>query len=130
MAKITKIKYAIYAVLLIIGLSFLIWWFFYNFAKGKDYQRLGEAKVIEGAMNGYFLKFNTYIIPGCKPGMDLAECQGKGDRVLDLNLGSEKFKYTVSEMSDDNFRINFTFEIGIAGLPSGVYVLTKEGLGR
>ncbi len=115
-------------MLLILGLVFLVWWFFYNSAKGRDYQRLGEIKVIEGAMNGYFLKFNTYVVPGCNPNMDLMECKGQGDRVL--NLGKTKYKYTVSEMSDQDFRLNFTFEIGLAGLPSGVYVLTKEGLGR
>ncbi|MEK7167517.1 MAG: hypothetical protein AAB791_00765 [Patescibacteria group bacterium] len=128
MAKITKIKYAIYAVLLILGLVFLVWWFFYNSAKGRDYQRLGEAKVIESAMNDYFLEFNTYAVPGCNSNMDLMECQGQGDRILKIN--QLKYKYTVSEMSEENFRINFTFEIGVAGLPSGVYVLTKEGLGK
>ena len=128
-------KIIIYSVLLIIAIALLIWWIFFNSTRAKDYERLGDMRVLEAEMNSYFFKFNTYRVSECLEGSLINFCVGVGDRTLrvaniidPVNLNN--LRYILTEMTDDNFRVEFYLESGLHGLSSGKYALTKEGLGR
>lgn len=136
MHKRTTIKIIIYVALLLIIFGVLTWWFMFNATRARDYQRLGDMRVLESEMNNYFFKFNTYIVPECPVGSPVNFCVGRDGEVLSnvSNLidpiNSESLRYIVSELSDENFRVEFYLEGGVAGLSSGRYALTKEGLGQ
>lgn len=130
-----KIKIIVYGTLLVVALAILVWWFFYNSARARDYERLGDMRVLEAALNSYFFKFNTYKIPECGEGSVINFCLGTGDQAVKIGaiidpVNSNNLKYLVSQLTDDNFRVEFYLESGLGGLPSGQYALTKEGLGR
>lgn len=135
MPRKRKIKIIIYTVLLVISLSLLVWWFFYNSVRVRDYQRLGDMRVLESELNSYFFKFNTYIIPECSAGSLVNFCTGKNDKILNVAgiidpVNMDNLRYTFSEISDNNFKVEFYLEAGLLELPSGKYVLSREGLGR
>ena len=135
MSKRKKIKIAIYITLFIIAIALLSWWFVFNIKRGRDYQRLGDMRVLESELNIYFFKFNTYIVPECSVGSVVNFCTGKEDRKIKVEeiidpKNSDDFRYIVAEMSDDNFRIEFYLETKMFKLLPGKYALTKEGLGR
>ena len=135
MSKRTKIKIIVYAALLIVATVLLIWWFNFNNIRVRDYQRLGDMREVEAEMNRYFFKFNTYKIPECGEGSVINFCVGAGNKIVNVEkiidpVNANNLRYVVNQMADDNFRIEFYLENGLAGLPSGQYALTKEGLGR
>ena len=135
MPKRIKIKIIIYSALLIIISAFLVWWFNFNATRARDYQRLGDMRVLEAEMNRYFFKFNTYKIPECGEGSIINFCVGAGEKTVNIKdiidpVNANSFRYVVTQMADDNFRLEFYLEGDLAGLPSGQYALTKEGLGR
>ena len=135
MSKRSKIKIIIYSVLLIIILAFLVWWFSYNSTQARDYQRLGDMRVLEAALNSYFFRFNTYQIPECGPGSVINFCTGRGERTIEVAeiidpVNLDNLRYVVADLTADNFRVEFYLEGSLAGLPSGRYALTREGLGR
>lgn len=135
MPKRKKIKIIIYVILLVVAAALLTWWFFYNSTKARDYQRLGDMRVLEAQMNSYFFKFNTYVIPECGEGSLINFCVGQGDKSLHIAsiidpVNFDNLRYVITQMTDDNFRVEFYLESGLQGLPSGKYALTKEGLGR
>ncbi|MEK7653085.1 MAG: hypothetical protein AAB358_01205 [Patescibacteria group bacterium] len=131
----TRFKIFAYSILLVIAIGLLIWWSFYNAAKGRDYERLGEMKILQSELNYYFLNFDTYEIPGCQIGSPVNLCVGENLRWLNIGKiidpkNSGNFQFIVAELSPDNFKINFSLETGVGGLPRGNYILTKEGIGR
>ncbi|MFA5029197.1 MAG: hypothetical protein WC518_00405 [Patescibacteria group bacterium] len=135
MTKRTKFKLIIYLLLLILGITGLILWSIFNAARGRDYKRLGEIKIIEAEFNSYFNKFNTYQVPDCSPPMLVNYCSGKGERVLAIDtivdpVNKGNFQYLVSSLSDDNFRVDFSLEMGIGTLAAGNYLLTRQGISK
>lgn len=135
MPRKRKIKIIIYSILLVLAVALLIGWFFYNSVKSRDYERLGDIRVLESEINSYFFKFNTYKIPECSEGMLINFCTGRGDKTLNVSniidpVNSNNLRYILVQMTDDNFRVEFYLEGGLLGLSSGKYALTKEGLGR
>lgn len=121
--------------MLIIAISLLIWWIFFNTVRSRDYQRLGDMRVLEAEMNSYYLKYNTYIIPECLEGSLINFCIGNSNRSLSVDriidpVNASNLRYSLIQMNDDNFRIEFYLENGVGGLSSGLYALTKEGLGK
>ncbi|MEK7072326.1 MAG: hypothetical protein AAB969_02040 [Patescibacteria group bacterium] len=135
MPKKRKIKIIIYSILLVLAVALLIGWFFYNSVKSRDYERLGDMRVLESEINSYFFKFNTYKIPECSEGMLINFCTGRGDKTLNVSniidpVNSNNLRYILVQMTNDNFRVEFYLEGSLVGLPSGKYALTKEGLGR
>ncbi len=128
-------KIIIYSTLLIIAVSLLIWWNFFNVIRARDYQRLGDMRVLESEMNSYYIKYNTYIVPECLGGSLINFCTGNSDRPLNVStivdpINLNSLRYVVGQMHDDNFKVEFNLEGGVGGLPSGIYTLTREGLGR
>jgi hypothetical protein len=135
MPKRTKIKFIIYAVLFVLATITLVWWFVFNSTRVRDYQRLGDMRVLEAEMNAYFFKFNTYKIPECTSGSVLNFCTGRGDNTISVGnlvdpISSENLRYIVTEMSDNGFRVEFYLEGGLLELQKGKYALTRDGLGR
>ena len=135
MFKRTRLKIIIYSSLFIISLAVLVWWFFYNSTRARDYERLGDMRVLEAEMNRYFFKFNTYQIPECGEGSVINFCVGAGDKSINVKdiidpVNLNNLRYVVAQMADNNFRVEFYLEGSLAGLPSGQYALTKEGLGK
>ena len=131
----TRFKIFAYSTLFIIAVGLLIGWFFYNAAKGRDYERLGEMKMLQSELNYYFLNFDTYEIPGCQIGSLMNLCVGETIRRLNVSKiidpkNSGNFRFIVAELSPDNFKINFLLETGVGGLPRGNYFLMREGIGR
>ena len=104
-------------------------------AKGRDYERIGDMKVLQYEMINYYSRFNTYIIPECSSNSLINFCSGAGDRVLNVSsisdpLASGKYNYVVGFLAEDDFSINFSLERGVNGIPPGDYVLTKNGIAR
>lgn len=135
MTQKQNIKIIIYVVLLITAVSLLVWWFIYNSIRIKDYQRLGDMRILESEMNIYFLKFNTYKIPECSEGMLINFCTGRSGQSPNVStlidpVNTDSLRYVLTEMTDDNFRVEFYLESGLLGLTSGKYALTNEGLDR
>ncbi|HLD28564.1 MAG TPA: hypothetical protein VJB67_03030 [Patescibacteria group bacterium] len=133
----TRFKFIVYILLLAIAISLLAWWSIYSSAKSRDYERLADMKNLEAELINYYYHYNTFEVPECLSGDDsktlINFCQGKGDRTLNvsniidpINFGS--YQYVVNYLSLDNFSVSFAFETGIGGLPSGAYVLTREGI--
>lgn len=130
-----RFKLIAYVALFIIALAVLSWWFSYNRAKGRDYERLVEMKVLAAQLNNYFFHFNTYQIPQCQVNTLVNFCLGKNGRIIKIDhlidpINKNQFQYLVSDLSDDNFQVNFAFEVGVGGLRKGNYVLTKEGISK
>lgn len=128
-------KIIIYSGLLIIAIALLIWWTFFNFTRARDYQRLGDMRILESAFNSYFFKFNTYQIPECSAGSVINFCTGQNKQILDVSqiidpVSDGNLRYVIASLADDNFKVEFYLESSLAGLPSGQYALTKEGLGK
>ena len=62
-------------------------------------------------------------------------CVGAGDKSINVKdiidpVNLNNLRYVVAQMADNNFRVEFYLEGSLAGLPSGQYALTKEGLGK
>ena len=60
---------------------------------------------------------------------------GKGDKIINVSnivdpLNELNFQYVVRSLSDEDFRIDFAFEIGIGGLAPGNYILTRQGISQ
>jgi len=128
-------KIIVYSILLIIAIALLSWWFFYNSVRSRDFERLGDMRVLEAEMNSYFFRFNTYQIPECREGSLINFCLGQGDNGLKVAglidpVNTSNLRYILTEMTADNFRVEFYLESNLLGLASGKYALTKEGLGR
>lgn len=135
LTKRQKIKIIIYSALLLIFIISLVWWFYYNTLRIRDYQRLGDMRILEAEMNDYFFKFNTYQVPGCSDGMLINFCTGREGQMLNVSslidpVNSDSSRYQLVQMTNDDFRLEFYLETRIAGLSSGKYALTKAGLGR
>ena len=128
----TRFKIIIYALLLLIGLSIFAWWVLFNFARGRDYERLGDMKAIQAQMTAYFGEFNTFILPNCQPTFLISQCGAK-TKLADFSLfrdplNAGNYRYIVSQLSESDFGINFTLETTIAGLAPGTYTMTKTGI--
>jgi type II secretory pathway pseudopilin PulG len=128
-----RFKIIVYLILAILAVSLLIWWLMFGAAKGRDWRRLADIKLIEGELNSYFLKFNTYIIPECPDDSLINYCLGQDKRRLNFAAlvdpkNKAPFQYVMRAMTEDNFRLDFALEAGIGGLPAGNYSLSKEGI--
>ena len=135
MTQRTKFKITIYLILLIILVSMLIWWMIYNSGRSRDFERLADMKIIEAEMNNYYLKFNTYKIADCPNDTAINFCVGKDSKVLEVSniidpLSQLNFQYVVRSLTDDDFQIDFAFEVGVGGLLPGNYSLTKQGINK
>ena len=132
MTQRTKFKITVYIILFIIASSLTFWWYSHNSAKERDYARLGDLKVIQGEMTRYFLKNNTYLIPGCQNGFLLNDCLGDSNKPAQFGdiidpLGSRGFFYIVNSLSNSDYQIGFGLETSIGGLKPGNHILSKNG---
>lgn len=135
MIQRTKFKLAVYAALLVIFLSVLVWLVFFNLARSRDYRRLADMRLAQAELMDYFLQFNTFMVDECQVGSLLNFCQGRdgyGDNLATLidPVNESDFQYMVSDLSADNFRIDFSLEVGASGLSAGNYALTVAGFGQ
>jgi type II secretory pathway pseudopilin PulG len=135
MTQRTKFKIVVYVILAVILLAVLIWLFVYDLAKIRDYNRLADMRLAQAEIIDYFLKFNTYQVAGCTVGSLLNFCAGRdgfGDQLERLAdpLNKDGYQYIISDMSADNFRLDFFLEVGAGGLSAGNYSITKSGFGR
>lgn len=133
MATKTLLKNIIYLLLLIIGIGGLVYFFNYNAGRGRDYERLGDLKMIQSEFTTYFAKYNTYRLPDCKKDMAIDACNGNETWHLANNqyldpVNSGDFRYVVKDLSDDDFIIAFGLEQGIGNLSAGNYLWTKTGV--
>lgn len=133
MTQRNKFKAVIYAFLLVIAISLLVWFMLYNAAVSRDLQRLGDLRIIQAQLADYYAKYNTYIIPGCQPGAAVNTCGGQGARRLSLSgivdpTNDRGYQYTFGSLNDGEYRVNFGFELGLGNLPAGGYGMTKNGI--
>ncbi len=132
MSKHTIFKAIVYLFLLFLAVFALVFWFIYNGEQSRDYQRLGDLKIIQSEMADYFAQYNTYVIPECNPEMTIDQCVGKGDRHLANSkffdpINSGNYRYIVKSLSDDDFAIQFYLEAGVSKVIPGGYLWTKNG---
>ncbi|HNW09425.1 MAG TPA: hypothetical protein PK619_02130 [bacterium] len=135
MLQRTKFKLTVYAVLLVIFLALLIWLAVFNAAQSRDYKRLSDMRLAQAELMDYFLQFNTFVVDECQTGSLLNFCQGRDGYASDLSaiidpVNEGNFQYVVSDLSADNFRIDFSLEVGAGGLSAGNYALTVAGFGQ
>jgi len=121
--------------LFIIACLLVSWWHVYNSAKARDYIRIGDLKVIQGEMSRYFLKYNTYVVPGCQGGSLVNYCIGSQEKTAYLNnivdpLSSQGFIYAVNNLSERDYSISFGLETSVGGLKPGSHILTKNGVAK
>jgi hypothetical protein len=133
MRQRTKFKIIIYSILLVIAISLLMVWWSYTRALGRDYQRLADMKLLQVELTDYFTNFNTYKIPECQSNSPVNFCTGKGDRTMAVEgiidpTSSGSYQYIIGELTDSEYRVYFSFEIGVGGLDAGGYTLTKSGI--
>ncbi len=126
-------KTAAYILVFGLLLSMLIFFLNYQEAKKRDYQRLEDMKSFQTAMIAYYGKFNTFLIPDCPANAALNYCLGQGDKKVDFSrlidpLNSGVYQYLVINTDEGDFAVKFSLETGMAGLPSGEYLMTKEGI--
>lgn len=136
MIQRTRFKLIIYLIFLIFLLGLLLWWFSIGRAQGRDYERLADLKQIQAEFLIYFSRFNTYQVSDCQLQQPIHFCSGEDNRGL-LNiinivdpLNQPPYQYLVSDLTDDDFIIDFAFERGVGGLSAGNYFLTKNGIGQ
>jgi len=135
MLRQTKFKITLYAVIFTILVVVLGFWIYLASAQIRDYQRLADLKIWQNILSTYYFKNGTYVIPGCDVGRTLSDClsQKVGHATIDnINdpINSGDYRYTVGNLSTDDFQIVFSLEAGIGGLGPGKYILTKEGVKR
>lgn len=128
-------KILIYIFLLIIVLGVFVWWLNDDWAKGRDYRRLADMKILQAELAGFYGQFNTYKIPECQPGSAVNLCAGRNGRVVKTDglidpINKSPFQYTINELADDNFSIGFVLETAVAGLSAGRHILTKNGISK
>jgi len=133
MTQRTKFKIILYTVLLVIAIALLLVWWSYTRALGRDYQRLADLKLMQVELTDYFANFNTYKIPECQVNSPVNFCTGKNDRTIAVGnitdpTDSGDYRYLVGELSDNNYKIYFSFEIGVGGVAPGGYALTRSGI--
>jgi len=133
MTQRNKFKVFAYSFLLIIAIIGLVFIWQTNAARGRDYQRLGDLKLVQQELADYFYEFNTYRISGCNPPAAVDSCTGAGDRRINLGqiidpLNSRGYQYRLISLSDDDFEIEFALETSVAGLAPGAHSYTKNGL--
>ena len=133
MTQRTYFKLSVYSVLLVVTVIFYIWWLSFNNSRYRDYERLGDLKVIQAVMADYFAQFNTYDIPQCIVGSAINTCSGDDFGPLaalglkdPINSGS--YRYVMSSFSANDFQIDFSFENNISGLAAGRHSLTQSGI--
>jgi hypothetical protein len=135
MNKQTRIRLIVYAIVFALLVVLLVFWSFLNTARGRDYQRLADMRILESSFNSYFFAFNSYEVPDCVAGSVVNFCTGRGDNILDVSglmdpVSTGSMRYVVSEISQSSFRVEFILETSLAGLDKGVYALTPAGLGK
>jgi len=133
MTQRNKFKAIVYVFLLVAGVVILAFFWQYNQSKARDYQRLGDLKLMQQTLNDYFFRYNTYQIPGCNPPALVSNCRGTGERLINLGglsdpLGGSGYQYTIVSLGDDDFEIEFALETDVAGLLKGYHLYTKSGI--
>ena len=133
MTQRTYFKLGVYSILLIAVVIFYLWWLSFNASRYRDYERLGDMRVLQAVLADYYGKFNTYNIPQCIIGSTINVCLGNDSMPLAVSsfkdpLNSDSYRYIVSSLSDNDFQIDFYFEKNIAGFPLGHHSLTKNGI--
>lgn len=135
MEQRTRFKIVIYLILLTIALILLGFWIWFAGAWQRDLQRVGDLKQIQSVMSQYYSRYGTYAISGCSADMRMSDCLSRQNggvaraRIVDP-LASGYYDYLIGSLNDDYYEINFSFEIGVGGLPAGRYILTKDGVRR
>ncbi len=128
-----RVKVIIYLILAVIALTAVVWWHFFNLGQSRDYQRLGDIKVIHSKMTDYFFRFNSYRLLDCQKGSLINFCGRPDSPGLDFRelidpINQGRFQYLVKDLSREDFKIYFSLESGAAGLPPGDYQLSKQGI--
>ncbi|MFA5047491.1 MAG: hypothetical protein WC516_00450 [Patescibacteria group bacterium] len=133
MTQRTYFKIGVYFFLFIVAVVFYLWWLSYNAQRYRDYERLGDLRVLQAIMTDYYGKFNTYVVPQCVVGSAISSCLGNNFLPLAVDnlkdpIDSGSYKYLVGSLSDSDFQIDFSFEQDTAGSLAGRHMLTKNGI--
>jgi len=128
-----KFKIAIYSLLAILVLTALIFWVWFAQGWQRDFQRLGDLKLIQSAMSDYYLKTGTYVLPNCPAGALIGDCllkknNGPINNNITDPLNTDIYRYVVGSLGEDFFEVNFALEAGLNNVPAGRYILSKEGV--
>ena len=131
MTQRTKFKIVVYVLLFIIACLVLAWFGIKIAQKSRDYQRLGDLKVIQSSLSSYYLKYNTYKVPGCNDNSLLSNCVAKGE--VDFSgLKDPKnngiYRYVIYNLSDSDYQIGFSLESKTASVEPGGHIYGKNGL--
>lgn len=118
------------SLLIAILFVLLFWWFLYNQAKSRDYQRLADMQNIYSQMLIYYSTYNTFIIDGCSSGFLIDQCFNERADFFDaVGLVDPKdYVYRVEKMSSDGYLVSFVLEVGVSGLAKGEHILNQNGL--
>ena len=135
MLQSVKYKIIIYALLGAVLLVLLIFGAYFFTAQSRDYQRLADLKVWQNILSDYYIKNGTYAVPGCDSGRLLSRCltaKAGNETIINISdpINAGPYQYTVADLSDSDYEINFSLEAGIGGLKPGQYIWTKNGVKR
>ena len=133
MTQRTKFKLVIYFILLMIGISLVIWLFLHNNAVKRDYERISDMRQLQSRWLEYFGKFSTFEVPDCNVGRLISSCTGNNERLLDVSglndpLGKDQYYYVLEDLSQLDFTVGFYLETKIGNLLPGKYLLTSQGI--
>ncbi len=124
-----RLKIIFYLFFFFIILSLLILWIYFAKAWSRDYQRIGDLKIIQENFNYYHVRNGTFIIDNCQLDEDISNCFFKifPSSISDpLNTGDNR--YLVRRLYEDDYEIEFSLEVGVNELGPGKYILTKDGI--
>lgn len=126
-----KLKTVLYSLLFLTLFILLGFWLYYTSLQTRDYQRLADLKLIQEEFNRYYAIYATFEVAGCRLNEPISGCFSNfSPNVITDPLNTGAYRYLVRSLAEDNYEIEFSFEVGLTGVQSGTYILTKNGIRR
>jgi hypothetical protein len=128
-----RFKFIAYILFLCFSVGLCTWWFNFNWARERDYQRIADMRILQADLLFYYAHYNTFKIPQCVADTVVNYCQGSGDRTINFGnlidpLNQGNYQYVIKELTDDNFQISYALETSLPNMPAGQYILTKSSV--
>jgi hypothetical protein len=126
--KLKTVLYSLFFLTLFILLGF---WLYYASLQTRDYRRLSDIRLIQEEFNRYYAVYATFDVAGCRINEPIAGCfYGFSPNIISDPLDVGVYRYLVRSLTEDNYEIEFSLEVGLAGVSPGTYILTKNGIRR
>ena len=124
-----KLKIVLYSLLFLTLFILLGFWLYLASSQARDYRRLADLKLIQEEFNRYYITSATFAVSGCRLNEPIADCFSSfSPNVIKDPVDSGAYRYFVRGLSEDDYEVEFSFEVGIGGLSGGSYILTKNGI--